>query len=626
MAAKTEFKVTPSDPERLGMYGFRADQVKSGNLFACTIPDGEKADLLLYHIGDTAPCQTIPLEEKDRIGDVSAVFVEMEHSGDYEYNYRIEGNIVPDPYARAVRTVINPENGEKEYRCSMRGYDRPQTEPLCIPYEDCVFYKLHVRGFTKGRTGIKNPGTFLGLTEAIPYLKELGVTSLILMPPYTFEEETDTEQFYYLDQNVQVMKPERADRAIRNFWGYTKGLYFAPKASYCATKDPNREFAEMVDALHRAGLECIPEFYFLPDTDARLVTDVLRYWRLHFKVDGFHLVGEGGWKHAVLTDPLLCRTKLIASGFDTSLCGKRGKRCRNLGSMNPGYEQLMRRFLKGDLDVSAEEVGWYLRRNFEDQAVINYFADQDGFTMYDMVSYEEKHNDANGEQNHDGTSYNFTWNCGEEGPSRKGSVRQLRRNQLRNAFLMLMTSQGCPMIYAGDEVENTQSGNNNAWCQDNKTGWVTWSRSKTAREMQDFVKAAIRFRGEHPVLRSANVLRMTDYKACGFPDLSYHGAVAWMRTAGETRIGIGVLYCGSYAVKKDGSCDDTIYIIYNMYWMKQDFALPDPPEGCRWMLKVDTSMERPFLEDGQEMDLAPDTKTIEAEPRSVKILMAVHRR
>ncbi|MCC6095014.1 MAG: Type II secretory pathway, pullulanase PulA and related glycosidase [Eubacterium sp.] len=624
MAAKTEFKVTPSDPERLGMYSFRADEARDGNLFACTIPEGSQAELLLYHAGDALPCQIIPLEEKDRVGNAGAVFVEMEHSGDYEYNYRIDGKIMPDPYARAVRTVQNQETGAREYRCSMCVYDRPKTEPLGIPYEDCIFYKLHVRGFTKGRPGIRHPGTFLGLIDAIPYLKELGVTSLILMPPYTFEEETDTEQFYYLDQNVQVMQPEKEGGLLNNYWGYTKGLYFAPKASYCATANPNRELAEMVDALHHAGLECIPEFYFLPEADARLVTDVLRYWRLHFKVDGFHLVGEGGWKHAVLTDPLLCRTKLIASGFDTSICRKREEKYRNLGSMNPGYEQLMRRFLKGDLDVSTDDVGWFLRRNFEDQAVINYFADQDGFTMYDMVSYEEKHNDANGEQNHDGTSYNFTWNCGEEGPSRKGSVRQLRRNQLRNAFLMLMTSQGCPMIYAGDEVENTQNGNNNAWCQDNRTGWVTWSRSRTAREMQDFVKTAIRFRREHPVLHSASALRMTDYKACGFPDLSYHGAVAWMHTAGETRIGIGALYCGSYAVREDGSCDDTIYIIYNMYWMVQKFALPDLPDGCRWVLKADTSREKPFLEDGQEEEIVPDTKTIEAEPRSVKILMAVH--
>ncbi|MGI6057170.1 MAG: Type II secretory pathway, pullulanase PulA and related glycosidase [Bilifractor sp.] len=627
MAEKTAFKVTPSNPERLGVHGITANGVRNGNLFACVIPEGKKAELLLYHAGDSEPCQVIPLEEKDRIGDISAVFVEMENSGAYEYNYRVEGKIVADPYARSVRRITNQDTGEEEYRCSMKVYFRAGTEPLCIPYENSIFYKLHVKGFTRTRpSGVKHPGTFLGITEMIPYLKDMGVTSLILMPCYTFENQSNEEKYYYLDHLVQVKEPEKDADPVLNYWGYTKGLYFAPKAAYCATDNPNKEFAEMVDALHESGLECIPEFYFLPDADARLVTDVLRYWRLHFKADGFHLVGDGSWIHAVVTDPLLRRTKLIASGYDTSvLYGGRKPVCRNLAAMNPSYEQTMRRFLKGDPDVSVEEAGWYLRRNSGDQAYINYFADQDGFTMYDMVSYEEKHNEANGEQNHDGTDFNFTWNCGEEGPSRKSAVRSLRRQLLRNAFLMLMTSQGSPMIYAGDEMENSQGGNNNAWCQDNRTGWVAWSRSKSAREMHDFVRKAIAFRREHPVLRSAREMRMADYKACGFPDLSFHSDVAWMSASGKTRTGFGAMYCGQYAEKPDGTPDDTVYIAYNMYWQPQRFALPDLPEDFRWVICADTSREEAFMEEGPETEIDPDEKSVEASPRSILILTAVRR-
>lgn len=612
------FRVFPGDPMRDGV---RRDGARV--CFTMRIPEDMNLELLLYRENETTPSRVIPYPASDRIGNISSVSIYADPA-DAWYNYRVNGEIIPDPCAVRVKKYTVPGTEKQSWLCAIPSDYTAETEPLQIPMSDSVFYKLHVRGFTMKKTsGVRHRSTFAGVSELIPELKDLGVTSVILMPVYEFRtEEEKKESSYMLDSDVRVMSTD--EQAVKNYWGYSRGLYFAPKASYSSSGDSVREFGDMVDALHRNGLECIPEFYFEADEDPRVVTDVLRYWRFVYHVDGFHLVGYGNWIQAVTSDPMLVRSKLIYTYFNTGEIYRKGSpRYCNLACMNLGYEHIMRRFLKGDTDLPLTEVQAAMRSDSDCCAKISYFADQDGFTMNDMVSYSEKHNEENGEKNKDGTTENFSWNCGAEGPSRKAAVRKLRMRQLKNAFLMLMTGQPSPMIYAGDEVMNSQGGNNNAWCQDNETGWVTWPKSRSSSELRKFVQDCIAFRKHHPVLHQPHMFRMSDYRGCGFPDLSYHSRIAWMSGTGDTKIGFAAMYCGNYAEKEDGTKDQTIYIAYNMYWKKQDFALPHLPGGGKWYLKADTSRDNAFLPDGQEEVISADSdKTVPVQGRSIVILVS----
>lgn len=635
MQNRTDYAVTTGRPEHPGAWS-------EGNRvgFTVELPEGAEAELLLYREGEELPCQEIPLPGEKRIGLAASVCVEIPEGENLEYNYRVNGHVVSDPCASGIRRLHfhhaapssvrmgegtqEPEDRE-EIRCSWQRSGRVKTHPPVIPYEDCVFYKANVRGLTMEKpAGVRHPGTFLGLQEFIPYLKNLGINSLILMPLYEFTEDpAKTEQFYLLDDSVRVRKPAGRSRK-KNYWGYAEGLYFTPKLSYSATGNPQQEFAEMTDALHLAGIQLIPEFYFPPEAGGRQVTDVLRHWLLTYRIDGFHLVGRGDWISTVRTDPLLKKSLLLYTDFPDSIREFRSQKphSRSLGIYNLCFEQAMRRFLKGDPDCAPEEIAGLLRRNDSGCGYLNFMADQDGFTMADMVSYEEKHNEENGQNNCDGSDCNYSWNCGEEGPSRKKAVRALRRQQLRNAFLLVMTGQGSPMLYSGDEVLNSQGGNNNAWCQDNRTGWVTWKKSRDTEEMFAFVKNCITFREEHPVLRQRQPLRMSDYKKTGFPDISYHSHTAWMYESGQTKAGIAVLYSGGYAEKAPGVPDDMIYIAYNMYWRAQSFAVPALPAGGQWYIKADTSSEEGFYAgDGIPLKMPEDKKTFEVPPRTVVILI-----
>ena len=635
MQNRTDYAVTMGRPEHPGAWS-------EGNRvgFTVELPEGAEAELLLYREGEELPCQEIPLPEEKRIGLAASVCVEIPAEERLEYNYRVNGHVVSDPCASGIRKThfrhagsssrkgegTREEVDREEIRCVWQKNYGVKTCLPVIPYEDCIFYKANVRGLTMEKpAGVRHPGTFLGLQEFIPYLKNLGINSLILMPLYEFTEEpSQTESFYLLDDSVKVMQPSGGDQK-KNYWGYAEGLYYAPKLSYSATGNPQKEFADLIDALHLAGIQLLPEFYFSPEAGGRQVTDVLRHWLLTYRIDGFHLVGQGDWISTVRTDPLLKKSRILYTDFPASVRELRSKKpqFRNLGIYNLSFEQAMRRFLKGDPDCSPEEIAGLLRRNDSGCGYLNFMADQDGFTMADMVSYGEKHNEENGQNNRDGFDCNYSWNCGEEGPSRKKAVRILRRQQLRNAFLLVMTGQGSPVIYSGDEVLNSQGGNNNAWCQDNTTGWVSWKKSRDTEEMLAFVKKCIGFRKEHPVLRQRQPLRMADYKKTGYPDISYHSHTAWMYESGQTKAGIAVMYSGGYAEKSPGVPDDTIYIAYNMYWRPQFFAVPDLLDGKQWYIKADTFSEEGFYEgDGIVLEKTEgEGKVFEVPPRTVIILV-----
>ena len=608
---KDFYEVSPASPLVAGVFRREGETV-----FVFTAPEKAAVELCLFHENENEPFQKILMTEEYRTGSVYAAAVSLPKEEKITYLYRVNGVYITDPYSTALRSV-STENGTM--LCSViPGPVKASTVPLKTPFEDCVLYKLHVRGFSIQRKGgLKNPGTFAGVAESIPYFHELGVNALLFMPVYEFFETLKKPYF----ASVQTDKQDLEVR--RNYWGYAKGWYFTPKQSYSSADDADTEFADMVDALHRAGILCIAEFYFEENEDPRLVTDVLRYWLLKYQLDGFRLVGNGGWLAAVQRDPLLSGTRMLFSHYEENTAEpvrEPGK--KQIAVYNTAYESCLRRFLKGDPEISTGEVAWMQRRNAVTFTYVSFLAEQDGFTLADAVSYEERHNEANGQENQDGCAINYTWNCGEEGPSRKLSVRRLREKQLRNAFLLLMTGQGVPMIYAGDEVCNSQNGNNNAWCQDNEDGWVNWSRSRSAAELQDFVKKAVAFRKAHPVLHQTEPLRMMDYRSCGLPDLSYHSGNAWMQQSTQMKAAYGALYCGCYARKEDGTEDDTLYILYNMYWQEQAFALPDPPTGTKWFVKADTEHNSGFYQDGEEPSVQIKDKWVMVSARTIYILIA----
>lgn len=618
MAKKKMFwRILKGDPTRMGIT--RTDK---GFNFGVKVPGGKEASLLLYKKGSNKVEYEIPLPAEERTGEISAVELESLEAGKWEYNYMLDGKAGPDVYARALTGRADfgarlPEYGmEHIIRCMIPELPALVTKPLDISYEDSIIYKTHVRGFTMQKgSGVKEKGkgTFTGIMEMIPYLKDLGITALELMPVYEFFEMP-------LREESKLDYRQNPGEELCNYWGYGPALYFAPKASFAASSDPVREFAHMTDSLHQAGIECILEFYFPSDTSPGMVLDVLHYWMLTFGVDGFHLLGEGSWISLIADDPLLKRTKLLCQGYDTvQLYGEnKTPYYRNLGEHNKSFLQEMRKFLKGD-EGCVEAASYRLRRNPATCAQINFFADHDDFTMADMVTYEQKHNEENKENNRDGTNQNFSWNCGTEGPTRKRTILKLRERQMRNAWLILMTAQGTPMIYGGDERCNTTMGNNNAYCQDNDIGWVDWNKSKTSSKMLDFVKNCIAFRKNHPILHGRREPRLMDYKSYGVPDLSYHGERAWFAQMEFNSRVLGVMYSGAYGRKADGSEDDSLYIAYNMHWEPHIFALPILKEGRVWKIAADT--DQGFYQEGCEGELS-DQKKISVVPRTVMILAA----
>lgn len=626
MNSDQQYAVCAGSPLRLG-----AMRHRGGVNFSLNVRGTETVEALLYREGEEEPFQAVAFPEDYRTGQIYAAHVSVPENVSIEYNYRINGVECTDPYARVFRR-FQKSDGTEAFRCGLDPEYTPKTEPLGLRYRDCIFYKVHVRGFTNGENaGVRHPGTFTGLREKIPYLKKLGVTSVILMPCYEFDTVPKPPEIRGAGQHPDFDPKEARESAAAkkekrvNYWGYTGGLYYCPKLTYCATKDPVREFASLVDALHENGLECLTEFYFPEEMPGWQAVNVLHYWRMAFNLDGFHLVGCGDWIHAIVADPILSFSKIVYLSFDENRMHPYAFETpiQNLAQMDRGYQICMRRFLKGDLDASGDARSAMLR-NSGKIAQMNFFADHDGMTMMDMVSYNEKHNEANGEENLDGASCDYSWNCGEEGKTRRRNVQHLRERQLRNAFLMLLTSQGSPVIYAGDECGNSQGGNNNAWCQDNPTGWVTWSTRKADKELRSFVQKAIAFRKEHPVLRMPDAVRLSDYKRYGYPDLSFHGRMAWHMDEREMPCGFGAMYCGSYAERPDGSGDDFVYLAYNAYWMEQDFALPDLPRGLRWKIVCETAQRDSFHIPAEDALLGnAKEKKIVVAPRSVTVLTSV---
>ena len=556
--------------------------------------------LLLYRPGKKTPCEEISFDPKYRMGDVWELALDRTDFASFEYNFMIDGKIVTDPNARVI---TGREKWADRKRAGKPVRGRILSEELDweddvkpeTPYAETILYKLHVRGFTAhASSGVSARGTYAGIVEKIPYLKDLGITAVELMPVTEFDE------IMMSSSGSGFHNAKQEPTGYVNYWGYGPSYLYAVKTAYASreTMSAEGEFKTLVKELHKAGIECIPEMYFTGKELPGEILSVLRYWVEEYHVDGFHLTGFPDLSLAA-EDPFLKRTKLFAEnwndvmnrrpkqGYVTPGDGAVSVEEKNLAEYNMQFMEDMRRFLKGDEGMlSAFELR--NRRNPMEYAVINYMANTNGFTLMDTVSYDRKHNEKNGEENRDGSDYNYSWNCGAEGPTRKKKIVELRKQLLKNAYLLLFLSQGVPLLLAGDEFGNSQDGNNNAYCQDNAVSWLNWKLLESHKDQVDFVKRLIAFRKAHKMFHMDREPRIMDYKSCGRPDVSYHGENAWKPEFENFRRQFGILYWGAYANRPDGSDDANFYVAYNMHWEPHMFGLPHLPKGAKWRVICNT--------------------------------------
>ncbi len=560
--------------------------------------------LNLYEKGQDVPKFVVKLDEGYKFGNVFAVEISGVDFDNLYYNYTIGDRVVLDPYAGQVCDVqeFGQVLKEKGYHSKVKPdeFDWEGDKQLYTPYNDTIIYKMHVRGFTKHVSSkVKKKGTFSGVIEKIPYLCELGITAVELMPVFEFEEvqkwtENDKNSLYNPQFNGKV-----------NYWGYGKGMYFAPKAAYSAN---GTDFKNMVKALHKAGIEVIVEMFFAADAGINMIKDCVRHWVLEYHIDGVHINCNSAVLEVLKSDPILARVKLLTHYWGD--CGRRSY--KNLAHYNSGFMDTARKLLKGD-ENQLNEFVMRVKNNESNCAIINYIANNNGFTLMDLVSYDRKHNENNGENNRDGEDFNNSWNCGVEGKCRKKKILDLRKRQIKNALLMLMLSQGTPLIMAGDEFGNSQLGNNNPYCQDNDITWLNWKNLESNKDIFNFVKALIAFRKEHGILHMKDSLRDMDYKSCGYPDISYHSDNAWFASFENYNRHLGLMYCGQYGTKADGSPDDYIYVAYNLHWERHSLALPTLPDGCEWQVAISSAEEKC----GCELS----DRTIEVPERAIVVLL-----
>lgn len=551
------------------IYPLGASTVENSINFSIAVERGKKCELLLYKAGGRSPFWNIEMKEEPDHGMIRSIRLEGLKAEEWEYNFRIDGIECLDPYVKAVAGKNNWGEASEE-DCIPRGrivlddYDWEGDMPLQIPYEEVVAYSLHVRGFTKHSSSkVKNKGTFSGIAEKIPYMIHLGINQIHLMPIYEFEE----------------------NGKYKNYWGYGDAYWFAPKAAYAKSRDQVKELKDLVKKCHQFGIEVVLNLPFEAGVSQSKIIECIHYYMLEFHVDGFIVNPYCAPFEELRKDPLLSNTKILRQKDD--------------------FQDIMRRFLKGD-EGMIDGVMWWMRHTTGNDGVFNYITSHTGFTLNDLVSYDKKHNELNGEKNQDGPDYNYSWNCGAEGPSRKKAVVDLRKNQIKNACMLLLFAQGMPCIHAGDEFLNSQKGNNNVYCQDNEIGWLNWSKEGEDHWLFQFVRDLIEFRKKHPVLHCKEELAGIDRVASGVPDISYHGESAWQVPSEISSRQLGIYYYGE--AFGDVSC----FVAYNMHWLAHSFALPALGKKKKWYLAVSTQKgvlkEEVLLENQKEVIV--DERTI----------------
>jgi isoamylase len=689
----SEYQIRPGDPLPFGAT-VRSDGVN----FSIYSRGATACSLVLFHVNEPKPFTEIRIPAQYRIGDVFAIKVLGLDPYTIEYGYRLEGPedagaadrydpnmVLLDPYAKAVggRNIwgkqFDPEN-MLQHRAQILvpdGFDWGNDRPLETPIEDIIIYEMHVRGFTRhSSSGVSFPGTYEGIKEKIPYLKELGVNCIELMPVFEYDEY----------ENSRVV-PETGETLL-NYWGYSPVTFFAPKAGYAASEQPGGEVNELkslIKTLHENGIEVIldvvfnhtaegneqgptisfkgidnqiyyiltPEGYYYNFSGTgntfncnhprvrHMIIDCLRYWVAEYHVDGFRFdlasimtrdvdgmpLGDPPLLRMMVDDPVLTHTKLIAEPWDADGLYHLGSfpAYGRWAEWNGFYRDTVRKFIKGD-DGQVRALGHAivgspnLYPGRGPIATINFITAHDGFTLMDLVSYNEKCNDANCEAGDSGTNDNNSWNCGAEGPTDDPTINALRHRQIKNAISILMVSQGIPMILMGDEVGRSQQGNNNAYCQDTDISWMNWQLKEQNADLFEFFKECIEFRRRHPVLRNGYFLREEDYNERGCADLTWHGTKVGRPNWASNSHRLAFMLCGEYA-KGGLATDDNIYVAMNLHWNEATFELPPLAEGLSWHVFVNTGdVQQQFHPAGQEPRLKNQSKILLGS-RSVVILV-----
>lgn len=680
------FKIRPGF---FRMYG--ACVASNGVSFTINSHGATRCTLLLFKPQASKPYARIPFPDSYRIGDTYSMLVYDIKPDEFEYAFSFDGpyepakgllfneeNVLLDPYSRAVtgqrKWGEKPEGGKDfEYRARVvkSSFDWGNIKQLEQPFEDLVIYETHVRGYTKDKSsGVSAPGTFAGLKDKIPYLKDLGINAVELMPIFEFDE---MESARVVD-GVQLY----------NYWGYNTVSFFAPNTSYAFNEEHNHEGDELkslIKALKENGIEVIldvvfnhtaegnemgPCFsfkgidnnvYYMLTPDAHyynfsgcgnvmncnhpvvrsFIIDCLRHWAIEYRVDGFRfdlasILGrdQNGAPMAnppilesLAFDPVLGKMKLIAEAWDAGGLYQVGSfpSWNRWAEWNGRYRDDMRSFLKGDDGMAGNAItritgsrDLYSPESRGHKASVNFMTCHDGFTLYDLYSYNEKHNEKNGWNNTDGDNNGHSWNCGAEGETDDPNVNGLRRRLIKNAFAALLCSRGPAMFFAGDEFCNTQFGNNNAYCQDNIISWLDWSRLEEFKEIHDFVRHMIQFRKEHPILR-----KMTKPSSCQFPEISVHNGTPFNASTDYKTKLIGIMYAGR---NEEDTEDDIVFYCMNAYWEPLVMQLPVLPNGKHWHVDTNTNAEYFDGEDFTEKTELLGVNTIRVPARTTIILVA----
>lgn len=543
-------------------YSLGAEYIGSGWRFAYAASEDTVRLLLYSGAGEIdageEPALIVGLDGYYRGGEVYSFVLEGVDLDGFRYRYDTgEGTAqTADPYARAVSKQLQNDGSVIYYGILCKdSFDWEGDVPPRIPLEELILYKLHVRGFTRNRfSKVRAKGTFQGVAQKADYFEELGINAVELMPAYEFVNTGVNE----------------------NYWGYDSGFYFAPNSGYSASFGRGKDHAaytaelkSMVKELHGRGIEVYMEFFFPRNIGAGMIDDCLRFWKSEYHIDGAHVICDERVRILLAEDVFLKDMKLFYSDWYGDCTGGR------LLEYNEGFQGVARRLLKGDED-QLQSFLYAMRKNPQYAGTVNYVASNNGFTLADVYAYDRKHNEANGENNRDGVDYNFSWNCGVEGATKKRRVNELRLQLMKNAATFLLMAQGVPMIYAGDEFGNSQDGNNNAYCQDNELGWTDWGAYNRNRKFFGYVKMLIDFRKKHKILHMDREPFLVDYKYFGLPDVSYHGTKAWYPELEHYSRHAGILYCGQYA-----GDEENIYLAFNMHWEPHELALPSVP-GRKW--------------------------------------------
>jgi len=679
---------------------FGATLVPGGVNFSIYSSYAIDCTLVLFKRHQAEPMVELLFPEEFRIGNVWSMIVFDLDYENTDYGYRMGGplsfqeghwfnrdKILMDPYAKIIggRDVwgVDPDWSDPyqhRSRLAFDDFDWEGDRPLEILPEDQVIYEMHVRGFTRHpSSGVKESqrGTFAGIRTKIPYLKELGVNAIELMPVFEFDEFENSRRH-----------PETGN-LLMNYWGYSTVGFFAPKAGYAATGKFGMQVDELkslVKELHRNGIEVIldvvfnhtaegnengpyisfrgidnktyymltPEGYYYNFSGCgntlncnnpvvrNVVLDCLRFWAAEYHIDGFRfdlasILGRDPWGaplanppllETLAFDPILAKCKLIAEAWDAGGLYQVGSfpAYGRWAEWNGKYRDGIRKFLKGDagcvgdmaqrLQGSPDLYAWAGRAP---ATSINFITAHDGFTLADLVSYNDKHNEANGEYNNDGGNDNDSWNCGAEGWTDDPGINDLRSRQMRNAIALLMVSQGVPMLLMGDELGRSQNGNNNTYCHDNDLNWLNWDLLETNRDLFDFVSHCIHFRLAHPVLRNHNHFQNRDYAGSGYADITWHGTQAWQANWSADSHTLAFMLCGRHA-KQATVADDFIYVAMNTHWQTQWFEVPGLPSGLTWHVAANTGAAPAYFPLGTEPPLE-NQQGLLVRDRSVVILV-----